>query len=109
MVAAVGTEDEDTDLGLVFNRQKVGDMEAPAHSTSDGRVPSFQDNPPSASSPCDLIVHEDGGESAPEDRQAPHAVELPAILQQALSRFQDKEVVESLGGNFFQDRVAQSL
>ena len=50
-----------------------------------------------------------GGESAPEECQAPPAVELPATLQQALRCFQDKEVVESLGGNLFQDCVAQSL
>jgi len=50
-----------------------------------------------------------GGESAPEDCQAPPAVELPAILQQAFRHFQDKKVVDSLGGNLLQDRVAQGL
>ena len=49
------------------------------------------------------------GESIFEDHQAPPAVDFPAILQRALRRFQDKEVVENLGGNLLQDRVAQSL
>ena len=57
----VGTEDEDTSLGLVFKRQRVGDVEAPAHSAFDGYAPSLRDNPPSASSPRDLIVHEGRG------------------------------------------------
>ena len=49
-------------------------------------------------------------ESALEDPQAPpFTVELPAILQQALKRFQDKEMVESLSGNLLQNRVAQVL
>jgi len=109
VVVATSIEDEDTDLGLAFKRQRVDDVEAPSHSVTDGRAPSFRDNPPSASFPCDLIVHEGGGESTPEDHQTPFAIELPAILQQALRRFQDREVVESLGGNLRQDRVAQSL
>ena len=31
------------------------------------------------------------------------------LLQQILKRFQDKEVLESLSGNLFHDRVAQGL
>jgi len=109
VVVATSTEDEDTSLGLVFRRQRVGDVAMPVHFASDGHAPSFRDNPPSASSPHDLIVHEGGGESALEDRQAPPAVELPTIIQQALKRFHDTEVVESLGGNLLQDRMAQGL
>ena len=47
------------------------------------------------------------GENAPEVHQAPPAFELPAILQQALKCFQNKKVVESLGEDLLQDRVAQ--
>ena len=41
-------------------------------------------------------MHEAKGESAPEGHETPHAAELPAILQQALKCFQNKEVVDSL-------------
>jgi len=69
------------------------------------------DNPPSASSPRHLIVHEGGGggESAPEGQQTPSTPELPMLLQQILKRFQDKEVLESLSDNLFHDRVAHGL
>jgi len=97
MVVATGSEDEDTCTGLFFKRPRMGDVEAPSHSTSDGHAPSFRENPLIASSPRDLIMHEGGGESACEGHKAPPAVELPAILQQALKCFQNKEVVESLG------------
>jgi len=39
----------------------------------------------------------------------PLVVELLALLQQALKRFQDKEMLESLSGNLLQDRVAYGL
>ena len=52
---------------------------------------------------------EGGGESAPEDHQPPPAPELLALLQEALKRFQDKEMVESLDSNLLQARVAQGL
>jgi len=90
VVVAADTEEEDTGSGLVFKRQMVGDVEAPTHSAFDGHAPSFRDTPPSASFPHDLIVHEGGGESTPDDHQTPPAIELPAILQQALRRFQDR-------------------
>jgi len=80
VVVATGTEDKDTSSGLVFKRQRVGDVEAPSHSTSDGHASFFRDNPPSASSPRDLIVHQGRGKSAPEGRQTPPATELPAIF-----------------------------
>ena len=52
--------------------------------------PSSERIPPSASSPCDIVVHEGGGESAPGgDHSAPPAVELPAFLQEALQSIQD--------------------
>jgi len=108
-VVATGTEDEDTDSGLVFKRQRVVDIEGPLHSATNGRAPSFRDNPPSASSSQDLIVLEGGGENASEGHQAPTAVELPAILQQALKCFQNQEVMNSLSEDPTQSRVAQGL
>jgi len=61
LVVATGIEDKDTDSGLVFKRQRVGNVEAPSHKATGGHAPSFRDNPPNTSSPRDLIVHEGGG------------------------------------------------
>jgi len=109
VVMTVDSEDEDTCTGLVFKRLRVGEAAAPSHFASGGLIPVFRDNPPSASSPRDLIVHENGGEIAPEDCPMPPAPKLIALLQQALKRFQDKEMLESLSGNLLQDRVAYDL
>jgi len=67
------------------------------------------DNPPCTSSPCVLLALEGGGESTPRGDQVPHAPELPAILQQALKCFQEKEAAEALGGDLLRDRMGQSL
>jgi len=103
-VVAVNSDDEDTCTSLVFKRQRVEEVVVPSPSASGG-TPTFKDNPLSASSPCQLVVHEGAGENAPEAQQVPSAPELPTLLQQILKRFQDKEVLESLGGNLFQDRI----
>ena len=109
VVVIAGSEDEDTCTSLVFKKPRVGDVEVATHSASDGHALSFHENPPSASSPPDLVVHESGGESAPKDHQSPPAPDLLSLLQQALKHFQDKEMAESLGGNLLQYRVAQDL
>ena len=49
-VVAIDSEDEDTEEGLVFKRQRVG-VATTSLSSIDGHPPSFRDNPPSASSP----------------------------------------------------------
>ena len=68
MVAVVvDSEDEDTCISLVFKRPRVGEAATPSHSVSGGLTSVFRDNPPSASSPHDLIVHEGEGETTPED------------------------------------------
>jgi len=59
-VVAVDSDDEETCTGLVFKRQRVGEAMAPSPSPSGG-IPAFRDNPPSTSSPCQLVVHEGGG------------------------------------------------
>ena len=46
---------------LSLREKRAGDVTTPSHSASDGRAPSFRDYPLSASSPCDLIMHEGGG------------------------------------------------
>jgi len=107
-VVAVDLDDEETCTGLVFKRQRVGEAIASFPSASGG-TPTFRDNPPSASSPCQLVVHEGAGESVPEAQQVPFAPELPMLLQQILKHFQDKEVLESLGGNLFQDHIVHYL
>jgi len=55
------SEDEDTCLGLVFKRKRKADVVVPAPSGSDARAPSYKEHPPSASSPCDIVVHEGRG------------------------------------------------
>jgi len=107
-VVAVNSDDEDTYTGLVFKRHRVGEVVVPSPSAYGG-TPTFRDNPPSASSPCQLVVHESARESAPEAQHVPSAPKLPTLLQQILKRFQDKEVLESLGGNLFQDRIFHGL
>jgi len=64
VVVAIDLEDEDTDDGLVFKRPRV-DVAVTSLSTTDGHAPSFRDNPPSASSPRELLALEGGGESSP--------------------------------------------
>jgi len=109
VAVVVDSEDEDTYTVLVFKRLRVGEAVAPSHSTSGGLTPAFKDNPPSASSPRNLIVHEGGGESTPKGQQMPPPLELHAFLQEALKRFQDQDMVKSLEGNFLQICVARGL
>ena len=94
-MVVVDSDNEETCTGLVFKRQRVGEAVEPSPSASGG-TPTFRDNALSASSLFQLLVHEGGGESAPEGQQVPSAPELPMLLQQILKRFQDKEVLESL-------------
>jgi len=107
-VVAVDTDDEETCIGLVFKRSKVGEVVAPSTFASGG-TPAFMDHPPSASSPLPLVVHEGGGESAPEGQEMPSSSQFPLLLQRILSRFQDQVVVEELSDNLLQDRVVNVL
>jgi len=68
--------------------------------SASGGTPTFTDHPPSASSPLHLVVHEGGGESAPEGQEMPSTCQLP---------MNNKEVVESLNGNLSQDRIVNGL
>jgi len=61
VVEAAASEDEDTCTGLVFKRKRGVEVAVSTHSVSDGCVPSFRENPSSASSFRDLVVHEGGG------------------------------------------------
>jgi len=61
VVEATASEDEDTCSSLVFKRKRAADVVVPAHSVSDDCAPSFRENPPSASSPRDIVVHEGAG------------------------------------------------
>jgi len=104
------SEDEGTCTCLVFKRKRAADVVDPSLSTSNGHAPSFKENPPSASSPRDLMVLEGGGESAPRgDHGTPPVVDLPVFLQQALKCFQNWEVVKRLGEDPLQDRATQGL
>ena len=63
VVEATAFEDEETCSGIVFKRKRKADAAVPANLASGDRAPSFRENPPSAYSPCDIVVHEGGGES----------------------------------------------
>jgi len=103
VAAGVGTS---TCTGLVYKRQRVGEAVAPS-----GMVGSLQPlgitsrAPP----PRATLLFMRVGEGAFEGQQMPPAPELPALLQHALERFPDKEMLESLNGNLLQDRVAYGL
>ena len=58
VVGATASKDKDTCSDLVFKRKKGVDAAVSAQSTSTGRTSSFRENPPSASFPRDLVVHE---------------------------------------------------
>ena len=65
VVEAIASKDEDTCSGLVFKRKMGVDVVVPALSASDGGAPSFQENPPSASSPRDMVAQEGGEGECP--------------------------------------------
>jgi len=101
-VVAIDFEDEDTEEDLVFRRPKVG-VAATSLSAIDGRPPSFRDNPSNVFSPRGLLALEGDGESTLVGDQVPPAPELPAVLQQALKCFQEKEATEALGGDLLRE------
>ena len=102
-------EDEDTYIGLVYKRKRGVDVAVSAHSVSDGCAPSFRENPLSASSPRDLVVHEDGEENVPGGNfGVPLAAELPAFFQEVLQTFQGGEV-DGQGENPLGGPVARGL
>jgi len=96
--------DEDSAEGPIFKRLRPTTTTT-SHSSTAGCPTSPRDQTPSASSPPDLFVLEDGGESVPAVLSAP---ELPVVLQHALKGFQLRvtedmdEIVarERLGLNF---------
>jgi len=110
VVEATASKDKDTCTGLVYKRQRVANAVVPAHSASDDCAPSFRENPPSASSPWDIVMHEGEGKSAPTDALgAPPAADLPTFLQQALHSFQERGLAESLGEDPLQGRATKGL
>ena len=110
VVEAAASEDEDTCSGLVFKRKRGVDIAVPMLSTLDGCVPSFRENPPSAFSPRDLVIHKGGGESSPGGYSgAPSSAELPAFLQEVLQTFLDGEMVESQGEDPLRGHAARGL
>jgi len=73
-------DDEDTMEGPAFKRWKTT-MVVTSHSSSARRPVSLRDNPPSASSPPNLLALEGGVESVPEPAPAPApAPKLPLVL-----------------------------
>jgi len=84
---AVEFDDEDTCIGLVLKRPRVGVTVAPSASNSAG-TPTFVDHPPSTSSPLQVAALEGGGESALGGQETPSSLPLPLLLHKVLSRFQ---------------------
>jgi len=80
VVVVVDSEDEATCTNLVFKRPSVDEAAVPSHFASGELTPAFRDNPPSASSPRDLVVHEGGGETTPEECPISLAPELHVLL-----------------------------
>jgi len=93
---AAASEDEDTCSGLLFKRKRKVDVAVPAPSGSDDRASSFREQPPSVSSPRDLMAQEGGGESASKGNHGTTPTVLHALLQRALQSFQDQERMESM-------------
>jgi len=62
--------------GPVFKRRRVV-VAATSHSTTVGRLASFRDHPPSASSPHDLLALEGGGENAPGNEKTQPSPSCP--------------------------------
>jgi len=106
VVLIASDDDEDTMEGPTFKRQKTT-MVATSHSSSVRRSTSLRDNPPSASSPPNLLALEDGAESVPEPAPAP-APEFPLVLQQILRGYQ-KEAMGSSIDEALQESMALSL
>ena len=106
-VLAVESDDEDTCIGLVFKRPRVGTSVVPSASVSAG-APTFIDHSPSASSPLPAAALEGGGESATRSQEMDSPTPLPLLLRQALSRFQSCEA-EGLDDILLQERVANVL
>jgi len=75
----IESDDEDTCIGLVFKRLRVGVTVAPSASVSTG-TSTFIDHPPSASSPLQVVALEGGGESAPGSQETDSSSPLPLLL-----------------------------
>jgi len=104
VVLIASDDEEDTMGGPTFKRRKTTTV-APSHSYSAERTTSLRDNPPSATSPQNLLELEDGAERVPVP--AP-ALELPLVLQQILKGYQ-KGAMGSSTDEAMQEILALSL
>ena len=59
-------EDDETCSGVVFKTKRKADAANLVPSDSDGHAPSYREYPPSASCPCDVVVHEGRRERSSE-------------------------------------------
>ena len=101
-------DDEDTREGLIFKRQREV-VAVTSNFATNGRPPSFRDNPPDASSSRTLLTLEGGGDSTPKDDQVPPAPELSAVLQYAIKSFQEKGAAKALDGDMLRERMGHDL
>jgi len=103
------SEDKETCSDLVFKRKRKVDAAIPMPSNSDSRAPSYKECPPSASSPCNIAVHEGRGESASEGDQWDSSTDLSSFLQKVLHSTRIKERLENLEEDPLLKHVSRQL
>jgi len=106
VVLIPSNEDEDSVEGPVFKRRRTTAV-ATSHSSSDKRLASLRDNPPSASSPPRILALEEGAETVPEPSPAP-APELPRVIQHILRGIQ-QEALGNLDDGALPENMALGL
>ena len=99
-------EDEDFVDGPAFKRRRTNTV-ATSHSSSNRRLASLRDNPPSASSPSCPLALEEGAETVPDPSPAP-APELPWVIQHVLRGIQ-QEALGNLDNGALPENMALSL
>jgi len=99
-------EDEDSMDGPVFKRMRTTAV-ATSHSSSDRRLASLRDNPPSASSPPRPLTLEEGAETVHEHSPTP-ASEHPRVIQHILRGVQLK-ALGNLDDRALPENMALSL
>jgi len=99
-------EDEDSVDGSVFKRRRTAAV-ATSHSSTDRRLASLRDNPPSASSHPRPLALEGGAETVPEPSPAP-SPELPRVIQHILRGIQ-QEALGNLDDGALPENMALSI
>ena len=105
----VPSKDEETCSGLVFKRKRKADTAIPMPLDLDGRAPSYRECPPSASSPCDIVMQEGRGESASEGDHWDSSTDLSSFLQKILHSARVKERLENSEEDSLTEHMSRQL